>query len=361
MPRFKQFHEFVKDKDKGKAPVKQIADYPGPIKNAPPGGGKPYAAAGGKAPKSKVDSDWTDKGDKDLVYKPKTAVPGTKKCCSDHVDSVKEFVDTTKHMNPAEFAKYLARTKGNCGAIHESINATCKLLKSQPNQVEALVAEARRAGIYRQLVEFTLKQNEGLKILAEMMADRKTGESTCRSLCRAMNEMVGPPAHQMKRGSLGMGDEGHGMGDPHGGPDDMSGPHGMGGGHPHPLDHDDMDDDEFHDDDMDDDEFHDDDMDDMDDDEFHDDDDMGDMDGEGMDDQDDMGIDDEDMDGMDDPSQGAADLGPEGMSRRPGAGVGLHRPPHHGFDGPKPSMMSRMMAKENKSPALRNFLKALNS
>lgn len=331
MSKFKHFNEFVKDKDKGKAPVKKIADYTGPMKNSPPGGGKPYAAAGkgGKAARGKVGSDWTDKGDKDLVYKPKTdqGMPdkGKAKCC----DSVKEFVDATRDMTPADFAKYLAENAGNSGEVHESIEKTCHMLAEDPNMVFHFVAEANRSGIFSHLFRASFAYDEGFEILADMMGDGETGDSLCRKIARAVNEMVGPPMHHSGGGSLDVGDE-----EPDPGHEGMPPHHGK---HPHPHDTDDEDLDLGDDDDDD-----------------------GDEDGDGHE-EDEFGLDDEDVDGMGDPSMGDDPDAP--MSHDPHT----NPTPHHRFrapvgvgaEAPRPSMMSRMMAREGASPAARRLLKAL--
>lgn len=337
--RFKQFSEFVTDKDKGKAPVKKIADYTGPIPNKPPGGGSPYAATGkgGKASKgAKVGSDWTEKGDKSLVYKPKTdqemSDKGTAKC----VDSVKEFVDATKGMSPSQFAKYISENSANVGIAHESIHQVCKILAENPQHTADLVRELNRKELLPLAVASAFSHPEGYKTVVAMM---ENSVEFCRKLVNAMNEMVGPPAHHMGMGhpaaggSLGMGDDGTGI-PPTPGQD----PSGMGA--PHPLDpHASPDGD--------------DDIDDIDDGDG-----LGD---EDFDDEDDLGINDEDMDGMGDPTQGAAQPGDHHHHHH---GAGLPKPPM-GMGGPppqdmpKPSMMARMMAREGKTPAFSNFLKAL--
>jgi hypothetical protein len=371
MPKsFKEFKQFVTDKDKGKAPVKKIADYPGPISNAPPGGGSPYAATGkgGKAAKgAKVGSDWTDKGDKKLVYKPKTDQGMSDKKGSAKIDSVKEFVDQTKGLSPAEFAGYIAKGHKDAGIVHESISNTCKVLSNSPGRTADLVRELKRNGLLKQTVAECLLHAEGFEAVAALMGDAIKGEHVCRRLTKAMNEMIGPPAHHgmhpygppAHHGMLNMGDDGM-MGDPSGGGAQM-GPPGMPQGGPgmagpnvpggpgmetDPLGPHSLDQSNFSDEDEDEDE------------QLH----------PGSEDDDEFGLDDEDQDGMD-PSMGAEPVsgpgggvtGPDGGPQRQshGAGVGLHKQNMGGMDVPKPSMMARMMARESQSPAVNNFRKAL--
>ena len=341
----KKFKQFVTDKDKDKAPVKKIADYEGPFKNTPPSGGEPYAATGkgGKATKNaKVNGDWTDKGNKDLVYKPKTDQDSPdKKGDVKGVESVKEFVDETKGLSATEFAKYLAKNNKNSGIVHESIHQTCQALVQNPNNIPDLVRELKRTGLLGQTALECLSHQEGYEALATLMGDENLGESVCRRLVKTMDEMVGPPMHHgmhprgtpAHHGMLNMGDGGM-MGDPSGTPMNPVGGPGMAGPSHPGMNYPDMDDE--------------DDNDDFDDEHLH----------HGVhdfDDNDDIGLDDEDEDGMGDPTQGAANPGNGPL----GTGHRKHMNAMSGMSMPRPSMMARMMSKENHSPATKNFQKAL--
>lgn len=281
---FKQFNEFVKDKDKGKAPVKKIADYPGPISNAPPCGGKPYAKTNKNSKTSKnKNSDWTNLGDKSLVYRPKTDQGMSEKKAAKCVDTVKEFVDVTKTMSPADFAKYIATHSKNSGIVHESIHNTVKLLSDHPHHIADLVRELKRKGMFEEAIS-------------------------------VIREMVGPPAHHTgvpavpaapematgKTQGMGHADDSELDGD-----DDQS-PHGETCptcGQPMPKD------DLTHD--------------------MH------------SDDEDMEGLDDEDLDDMGDPNKVAP---PGGMGQDK---VPNQAPRPMPQNKPQPSFMSRMMARES--------------
>ncbi len=302
----KTFQEYLDTKSKfsTKGKIEAKADYSGPKESAPKkenkhkdaggkGQGQPKPYKGGKDAKDpnkgKLDGGFADKGDKDLKYTPgdkekgnfitggkeAAGVPGGKTVSSDwNKTKTQEWLNRTKGMSLAEFTKMIQKTtsKGidkitNECACQESANDVVRqavaLANANQSVMITLVREMKRNKAFGKMVAEMLQHDETYKVMAHFM---ERDEKYARRLVRAMNEMVGPPAHkddiddddddpskpphpEDMHGSdddmdMGMGDDDMGMGGddmglggpPHGhhGHHDMDGPHG------HPMGGDDM-------------------------------------------------------------------------------------------------------------------------
>ena len=292
----KTFQEYLDNKSKfsSKGKIEAKADYSGPKDSAPKkekkhkdaggkGQGQPKPYKGGKDAKDpnkgKLGDGFAEKGDKDLKYTPgdkekgnfitggkeAAGVPGGKTVSSDwNKTKTQEWLNRTKDLSLAEFTKMIQKTtsKGldDCNecACQESANDVVKQTVAMANAnrsiMVSLVREMKRSKLFGKIVAEMLQHDETYKVLAHFM---ERDERYARRLVRAMNEMVGPPAHkddidddedpakpphpEDMHGSddddmdMDMGDD-MGMGDPHGhhGHHDMDGPHG------HPMGGDDM-------------------------------------------------------------------------------------------------------------------------
>lgn len=181
--RTQTFAEYLDAKNKlQNVKVAKISDYDGP-KDAKPMKEKMPKNAGGAGQKgtpkdysptaaaknpNKAEKGFADKGDAELVYKPKVGGDvTTKKTWS----SVKEWLDATADLPMAEFMKSV---------------------RAEPTSKAAeVVREMKRAGEFDELVAEMLRHDEAFAALARLMDER-----TSRRLVRALDEMVAPPAHE---------------------------------------------------------------------------------------------------------------------------------------------------------------------
>jgi hypothetical protein len=211
MSQPKSFQEYINAKggkggdDVGseKAKVALIADYPGDKNNTPPQGGANYTAPGAQPPKGHQ-ADGPDKGgfandgDKKLVYKPK--VEGTYE--REQVKTkTQEWLDTTKELSLSEFAKEIRHSAldgiDEGESPTDNIRQTVANCKMNPNLMESLLREIKRADLLEAFVVQAFQLPEAFSGLAKLMETSDEGDVICRRLVRAMNEIVGPPAHDM--------------------------------------------------------------------------------------------------------------------------------------------------------------------
>ncbi len=267
----KTFAEYLDNKNKMRdsGVVQQVADYSGPSASKPAkekkhkdAGGKgqgdlkPYAGGtNAKDPnKGKITGGFADKGDSSLKYTPgkgklgksdkKAGIPGGKEVKS--WPKTQEWIDRTKDLSLAEFTKQIQKTtsKGldECACQNvaplEVVKQTVTLAKANGSVMSSLVREMKRQKTYNKFVAEMLQHEQTYKVIAKFL---EHDESYARRLVRAMNEMVGPPAH-----GKGFGDEAEDDEDPskpphpedmHGDDDDDTGMDG-----PESLDNDDHDD-----------------------------------------------------------------------------------------------------------------------
>lgn len=346
LKRFQQFLEERKGKNGGdpapKVKTEIVPDYHGKKSDTPPGGGKPYgpkAASGdcSASPKGEKNGEsLADKGDKSLKYSPMTAYKNNadlKPIKAERKVKSEGFIDATEKLSPSDFAAYMAKKNSNIGSVHETVGKFTSLIKSNPSGVMALVNESRRNGYFKALLSEMLQCPEAMKIVAKLLGDKNEGAAAARRLVNAMNEMVAPPMHQ----TLGAGappkkglpapDMGGEEEDPMAGDlGDEEDPSAMGD------EGDDLGDEG---------------------DDLGDDEEGGE---EGLDGEDPLA---DEPDGDEDPdAMGGGEEDPMAGGGDPAA-MGAKKP----FDLklPRPSMMHRMMKPESTSPAIQNFMQALQS
>lgn len=248
MAEFRKFQEYLDSKkhlvEKGK--VEKVPDYTGPDPKSPPsaehkpvgdtGSATPYRAPGSDPGQPKPEKDgFGDKGDKALVYEPKTDVPekvgdGGKEVPTWPKTKTESFLDETKELSLPEFAKYVRKTMNehcgceekkaphvvaySAGAFHpdpiQAIKYVVYLTNENEHILRALVHEARRAGCLDKYVNYMLEFPETYQEIADRMNDTSEGPKVSRRIVKAMNdsynahleklnrikEQVGPPAHK---------------------------------------------------------------------------------------------------------------------------------------------------------------------
>lgn len=264
---YKSFVEYLDGKSKlvNTGKVQDVADYNGPIPTKPgkekkhkdAGGegqkGEPKPYAGGvnaKDPnKGKLKDGFAGKGDTNLEYNPgkkankagkasnSSGVPGGKVVPSTwNKTKTQEWLDKTKGLSLAEFTKHLQKkTSKNINLDEcacqgttalEVVKQTVNLAKANESVMLSLIQELKRSKAFGKFMAEALQHDYTYSILAKFM---ESDEKYARRLVRAMNEMVGPPAHHED------GDEDPSK-PPH--PEDMHGDDdddlgGLGDEHPH--------------------------------------------------------------------------------------------------------------------------------
>jgi hypothetical protein len=245
MKKHDQVKEFVDAKGKliEKPATEIVADYKGPVANAPKDG-KPYKNNGGMVAQPK-EKGFADEGPKDLIYNPETE-PGDSKNLPGG-KNIKNFFDETKHMTMKEFTQHM---KGKIGfdAI-KSVKDLVKLSESNEHLFFNLIFEVKRNGKLENLLEALLSIPETYKVIAKLVKEDLT-ESRVKFLYNAINEAVAPPVGMDDVDDGEESDSDHSEDD-----DDMNMPHddseGEEGGDDDEMNHDsDENDDMDHEDDM---------------------------------------------------------------------------------------------------------------
>lgn len=194
--------------------VKKIADYEGKIDHKPAkenkhkdsggkgqvGEAKPYKnGTDAKDPnKGKMTDGFANKGDKSLVYQPKTDVPAKSgEKATWPKTKMQEWVDKTKTMSLAAFTKNMSDSafKGldECAcqdAPHNSIKDTVSICKCNEQYISSLVREMKRNGMFGKMLEEMLKHPETYNDLKKIM---ENNDSCIRKLANTLNEMISPP------------------------------------------------------------------------------------------------------------------------------------------------------------------------
>ncbi len=130
-----------------------------------------------------------DKGEKDLIYNPKTADQRLK--INVGKTKTESFLDETKGLNSEKYIEFVLR-KTNGKAVQQIIE-TVNLVKENEGLIEALVREMKRQGAFDKLVETILDQPETYKEFAINLADENKGKEISRNLAKAINEITAPP------------------------------------------------------------------------------------------------------------------------------------------------------------------------
>lgn len=225
MSKPQKFQEYLnaksgskKDDVSEKPKIAKVADYPGPNNNKPPQGGAGYAAPGAQPPKGhQADGPdkggFANKGEKNLVYNPKTEGAYDREVIK---TKTQEWLDGTKGLSLSEFAKEIKASavvngKSPTNNIRQTV-ANCRL---NPNLIETLLREFKREEMLEAVVAQLFTHPEAYNELAKIMEGNNDGLLVCRRLVRAINEIVGPPAHDLddededgeKLGGPDLGDE----------------------------------------------------------------------------------------------------------------------------------------------------------
>lgn len=242
---YMSFQEYVEkakgDKPSKKAPVKTVADYDGPHKDAPEKGdmpkeaggigqqGKPAPYKGGKdAPdpnKGKNHDGLSNKGDKKLEIKHKGHTPSVELKDLGHYPpkgkGTSEWVAATKNLSLPEFASKI-RQERFAGLAEgsrplNSIQEAVSVCKANANYIKDTVIELKRAGLFEAFFATMAQTNEALSVLAKIV---EADENYFAKLL----EMVAPPVgdEDAEEGEEGEeGEEHHGEdGDKHHGEED---------------------------------------------------------------------------------------------------------------------------------------------
>ncbi len=218
-----------KDDASEKPTIAKVADYTGPSNNTPPQGGPGYAPKNGKAPKGSESDDlekggFAKKGDKKLVYEPKTENTYDRERVK---TKTQEWLDKTKGLSLSEFAQEIKSSatvegKSPTNNIRQTV-ANCRL---NPSLIESLLREFKRAEMLESVVAQLFQHPEAYREFAKLMEGSDEGILVARRLVRAVNEIVGPPAHELddedENGEeLGPDGPGPDMGDDMGDEEDM--------------------------------------------------------------------------------------------------------------------------------------------
>ena len=170
------FQEYMDAKGKVVKPKVDISGgdpSPKTPPNAPKGGGKPYVANGGKKG-SKGEKGFGDKGDQSLKYNP-----------------------VTDHGKGKEPAKIPTVEQVEISAFVADAASRDQTL------IENIVRQLKSHGLMGPLVAEMLQHRETYKHISEIMGHKEYGESTCKSMVRAMREEVSSPFHQQ----MNLGDD----------------------------------------------------------------------------------------------------------------------------------------------------------
>jgi hypothetical protein len=212
-----QVKEYLDGSGKLTEPIEQqVADYRGPDPSAPPQAGSndltknagkpaPYRPTNTSASAGGGESGFGDKGSKELKYEPNTEKP-EKVVSTWPKTKTEEFVDKTRNMSLAEFAKYVIEQRSVPNNLPTV--TTPNQQKFYPAPVEAvryvgaltknrtilndLIHEVKRNGNLGQLLELALETPEGYKELVKLLSEEE-GKKRCSLLARAMHEAVAPP------------------------------------------------------------------------------------------------------------------------------------------------------------------------
>ncbi|RTK93285.1 MAG: hypothetical protein EKK64_10265 [Neisseriaceae bacterium] len=206
--KFKKFDEYLVSKNKTitTAPVEKVAEFKGTIpakpekekKDKDSGGsgqvGSPYPYKSGsdaKDPNKEDKSGLAYKGDNKLKYEPKTE-EAPKKVPSWPKTKMQEWLDKTKKMSTAEFAKNIKSDiqKGldECQQPLETVKNAVKICKCNEQHISVLVRELKRNQMFESFFNEMIQHPECYKIIANLMEN----EFHSKKLMKAMNELADP-------------------------------------------------------------------------------------------------------------------------------------------------------------------------
>lgn len=132
-----------------------------------------------------------DKGEKNLIYKPKTDDHTLK--TSLNKTKTEQFLDTTRGLSTNQYAEYIL--KQNDAKAVKQIIETVDVIK-ECKLIEVLVREIKRKGGLNSLVESVLNQPETFSEIAVKLANESHGKNIARQLAKAINEITAEPADE---------------------------------------------------------------------------------------------------------------------------------------------------------------------
>jgi hypothetical protein len=140
------------------------------------------------------------KGDRSLVYKPKTEdqTLKMKKLHNTTPEKTKteEFLNITKGLSPERYAEYILR-KTDAKSVKQVIE-TVEIINKNELLVETFVREMKRKGDFVKLVEAVLAQPETYGEIATALASPSKGKNVAHQLAKAVNEITAPAANDIE-------------------------------------------------------------------------------------------------------------------------------------------------------------------
>lgn len=134
----------------------------------------------------------SEKGDKKLIYDPKTEDMRLKmKKLSDTTpESTKteQFLNQTKGLSASEYVNYVLNNS-NAKTINQVIETT-EIIKSDEVLLETFVREIKRKGGFNALIETVLNHPETYTAIACKLANESKGKEVARQLAKAINEIA---------------------------------------------------------------------------------------------------------------------------------------------------------------------------
>lgn len=150
---------------------------------------EPYSNPTTDPGQQKYEKGLVDKGNQDLVYKPKaidqplkTDIKKTK---------TEQFIEKTKDMAPNEYAEFILNS--NNGPDFKKIMEVTKIIANNEPLMESLVREIKRKEGFNKLIEVILAQPETYTEIAIALANESKGKEISSQLAQAINEITAPP------------------------------------------------------------------------------------------------------------------------------------------------------------------------
>jgi len=134
----------------------------------------------------------SQKGDKNLIYNPKTDDQRLKmkKLSQTTPEDTKteQFLNKTKGMSSDKYAEFILKNSNSTSV--KQIIETVEVIKGDEILLETLVREIKRKGGFEKLVESVLNHPETYNEIAYRLANESKGKEAARQLARAINEIA---------------------------------------------------------------------------------------------------------------------------------------------------------------------------
>ncbi len=148
----------------------------------------------------------SQKGDKNLIYNPKTDDMRLKmkklEPTTPEDTKTEQFLNQTKGMSSDKYAEFVLKNSNSTSV--KQIIETVDAIKDNGLLLDSLVRELKRKGGFEKLLEAVLDQPETYNEIACRLANESKGKETARQLARAINEIAaeatdGPATDDMVR------------------------------------------------------------------------------------------------------------------------------------------------------------------